>query len=130
MPSAPSSSPPGFSPVGFKAVAHNTALLGQLPPPPPPPPPQIEEERRELDKALRSTNAREKLDGLKRLIGMMSSGKDVSSFFAAVVMNLAQDSFELKVLVYIYLVRTAEQKADEALLSINSFQKDLVRISH
>ena len=100
------------------------------PPPPPPPPPQIEEERRELDKALRSTNAREKLDGLKRLIGMMSSGKDVSSFFAAVVMNLAQDSFELKVLVYIYLVRTAEQKADEALLSINSFQKDLVRISH
>jgi hypothetical protein len=40
-------------------------------------------------------------------------------------MNLAQDSFEVKVLVYIYLVRTAEQKADEALLSINSFQKDL-----
>ena len=28
-------------------------------------------------------------------------------------------------LVYLYLVRTAEQKADEALLSINSFQKDL-----
>ena len=32
---------------------------------------------------------------------------------------------EVKVLVYIYLVRTAEQKPDEALLSINSFQKDL-----
>ena len=88
-------------------------------------PRQIEEERRELDKALRSSNAREKLDGLKRLIGMMSTGRDVSTFFAAVVMNLAQDSFEVKVLVYIYLVRTAEQKADEALLSINSFQKDL-----
>ena len=86
---------------------------------------QIEEERRELDKALRSSVAREKLDGLKRLIGMMSTGRDVSQFFAAVVMNLAQDSFEVKVLVYIYLVRTAEQKADEALLSINSFQKDL-----
>ena len=56
---------------------------------------------------------------------MMSTGRDVSTFFAAVVMNLAQDSFEVKVLVYIYLVRTAEQKADEALLSINSFQKDL-----
>ena len=62
---------------------------------------------------------------MKRLIGMMSTGRDVSTFFAAVVMNLAQDSFEVKVLVYIYLVRTAEQKADEALLSINSFQKDL-----
>ena len=56
---------------------------------------------------------------------MMSSGRDVSHFFASVCMNLAQDSFEVKVLVYIYLVRTAEQKADEALLSINSFQKDL-----
>ena len=56
---------------------------------------------------------------------MMSSGRDVSGFFASVCMNLAQDSFEVKVLVYIYLVRTAEQKADEALLSINSFQKDL-----
>ena len=55
---------------------------------------------------------------------MMSTGRDVSTFFMTVVMNLAQDSFEVKVLVYIY-VRTAEQKADEALLSINSFQKDL-----
>ena len=58
-------------------------------------------------------------------MGMMSAGRDVSNFFASVVMNIAQDSFEVKVLVYLYLVRTAEQKADEALLSINSFQKDL-----
>ena len=62
---------------------------------------------------------------MKKLLGMMSAGRDVSNFFASVVMNIAQDSFEVKVLVYLYLVRTAEQKADEALLSINSFQKDL-----
>ena len=86
---------------------------------------QIADEARELDKALRSTNTGEKLNGMKKLLGMMSAGRDVSNFFASVVMNIAQDSFEVKVLVYLYLVRTAEQKADEALLSINSFQKDL-----
>ena len=86
---------------------------------------QIADEARELDKSLRSTNTGEKLGGMKKLLGMMSAGRDVSNFFASVVMNIAQDSFEVKVLVYLYLVRTAEQKADEALLSINSFQKDL-----
>mgnify|MGYP003949108619 FL=1 len=55
----------------------------------------------------------------------MSTGQDVSSFFPSVVMNIGEATFEVKVLVYIYLVRTAEQKPDEALLSINSFQKDL-----
>ena len=75
---------------------------------------QLGERAGKPDKALRSSNAREKLDGLKRLIGVMSTGRDVSTFFAAVVMNLAQDSFDVKVLVYIYLVRTAEQKAADA----------------
>jgi hypothetical protein len=56
---------------------------------------------------------------------MMSTGRDVSGFFPSVVLNIQQDSFEVKVLVYMYLVRTAEHKPDEALLSINSFQKDL-----
>ena len=56
---------------------------------------------------------------------MMSTGRDVSHFFPSVVVNIVTDSFEVKALVYMFLVRTAEQKPDEALLSINSFQKDL-----
>ena len=55
----------------------------------------------------------------------MSTGRDVSHFFPSVVVNIVTDSFEVKALVYMFLVRTAEQKPDEALLSINSFQKDL-----
>jgi len=56
---------------------------------------------------------------------MMSTGRDVSIFFPSVVVNIVTDSFEVKALVYMFLVRTAEQRPDEALLSINSFQKDL-----
>jgi len=56
---------------------------------------------------------------------MMAMGRDVSMFFPSVVVNIVNESFEVKVLVYMYLVRTADQKPEEALLSINSFQKDL-----
>jgi AP-3 complex subunit beta len=49
----------------------------------------------------------------------------VSVFFPSVVCNIVSESFEVKVLVYMFLVRTADQKPEEALLSINSFQKDL-----
>jgi vesicle coat complex subunit len=42
------------------------------------------------------------------------------------VINIACPSFEVKNLVYIYLVRYAEFRPDEALLSVNSFQKDLM----
>ena len=73
----------------------------------------------------------------------VSVGRDVSSFFPTVVINIACPSFEVKNLVYIYLVRCAlharkqhplrahpplsyaEFRPDEALLSVNSFQKDL-----
>ena len=40
-----------------------------------------------------------------------------------VVKNVASASFEVRKLVYIYLLRYAEQEPDLALLSINTFQK-------
>ncbi|XP_024383635.1 AP3-complex subunit beta-A isoform X1 [Physcomitrium patens] len=67
----------------------------------------------------------EKVEGMKRLIALVSQGRDVSSFFPQVVKNVATTSLEVKKLVYIYLVHYAEKRPDEALLSINSFQKDL-----
>ncbi|ORX62827.1 Clathrin/coatomer adaptor, adaptin-like protein [Hesseltinella vesiculosa] len=77
--------------------------------------------RRQLD----SKNDREKLDGLKRLIAMITKGRDVSEFFPDVVKNVVSQNIEVRKLVYIYLLRYAEQEPDLALLSINSFQKDL-----
>lgn len=67
----------------------------------------------------------EKVEGMKRLISLLSQGRDVSTFFPQVVKNVATTSLEVKKLVYIYLVHYAEKRPDEALLSINSFQKDL-----
>ena len=56
---------------------------------------------------------------------MISKGRDVSEFFPDVVKNVASNNLEVRKLVYIYLLRYAEQEPDLALLSINTFQKDL-----
>ncbi|KAF8510763.1 adaptin N terminal region-domain-containing protein [Gautieria morchelliformis] len=77
--------------------------------------------RRQLD----SSQDREKLEGMKRLIAMISKGRNVSEFFAQVVKNVASSNLEIRKLVYIYLLRYAEHEPDLALLSINTFQKDL-----
>ena len=46
-------------------------------------------------------------------------------FFSAVVKNVASPNFEIKKLVYIYLLHYAESEPDLALLSINTIQKSL-----
>ena len=56
---------------------------------------------------------------------LISRGRNVSEFFAQVVKNVASQNLEIRKLVYIYLLRYAEQEPDLALLSINTFQKDL-----
>jgi AP-3 complex subunit beta len=75
---------------------------------------------------------------------MISKGKNVSEHFPGkkdmnrfdhkipptdimidVVKNVASSSFEVRKLVYIYLLRYAEHKPDLALLSINTFQKGM-----
>lgn len=56
---------------------------------------------------------------------MISKNVPVSSFFPLVVKNVASPSLEIRKLVYIYLLRHAQLEPDLALLSINTFQKDL-----
>ncbi|KAI9100702.1 adaptin N terminal region-domain-containing protein [Phlyctochytrium arcticum] len=79
----------------------------------------------EIRMNLDSKFDKEKIDGLKRLIAMMSKGRNVKEFFPDVVKLVASTSFDVRKLVYIYLLRYAEQEPDLALLSINTFQKDL-----
>lgn len=80
-----------------------------------------EDIRRQLD----SRSTKDKLDAMKRVIALISLGKDASMFFPDVVKNVVAVSLEVKKLVYLYLVHYAELKQDLALLAINSFQKDL-----
>ncbi|KAF9264864.1 hypothetical protein L218DRAFT_979527 [Marasmius fiardii PR-910] len=84
-----------------------------------------EDKMKNLRKQLDSNSDREKLDAMKRLIAFISKGRNVSEYFAQVVKNVASPSLEIRKLVYIYLLRYAEQEPDLALLSINTFQKDL-----
>ncbi|KAK6227961.1 hypothetical protein SCA6_000301 [Theobroma cacao] len=67
----------------------------------------------------------EKCEALKRLLAQIAQGFDVSNFFPQVVKNVASQSLEVKKLVYLYLLHYAEKRPNEALLSINCFQKDL-----
>merc|ERR1711907_474283 len=79
----------------------------------------------EIRASLRDNDENEKLEGMKHLIALMSMGKEVSELFPDVVMAIVCKSLELKKLVYMYMIRYAEVKQDQALLSINTFQKDL-----
>jgi len=65
---------------------------------------------------------------MKWLLAMLSKGRDVSEFFPDVVKNVVVKSVEVKKMVYNYLVHYADFNSacrEVALLSINSFQKDL-----
>jgi len=84
-----------------------------------------EEKVKNIKKQLESNSDREKLEGMKRLIALISKVRNVSEFFAHVVKNVASHNLEIRKLVYIYLLRYAEHEPDLALLSINTFQKDL-----
>merc|ERR1719262_1401653 len=79
----------------------------------------------ELKKSLADSLSDRKIDAMKRILAHVSTGRDASALFPDVVKNVSFQSLELKKLIYIYLVQYAENNRDLALLSINSFQKDL-----
>ena len=54
-----------------------------------------------------------------------SRARTPGGFFADVVKNVSVPNLELKKLIYMYLVRHAGDQPDLALLSVNSFQRDL-----
>ncbi|KAL8273821.1 hypothetical protein Esti_002295 [Eimeria stiedai] len=90
----------------------------------------------EIRQQLSSPNTETKLTGLRRAIaaeaacGTGEFAEGPSLFFADVVKNLSTTDFELKRLVYLYLVQHAQEHSDLTLLSINGYQKDLYCASH
>eukprot|EP01063_Lacrimia_lanifica_P014105 TRINITY_DN20770_c0_g1_i1.p1 TRINITY_DN20770_c0_g1~~TRINITY_DN20770_c0_g1_i1.p1 ORF type:complete len:1064 (+),score=434.49 TRINITY_DN20770_c0_g1_i1:85-3192(+) len=78
-----------------------------------------------LIKQLNSNSMIQKLEAMKKIIAQLSKGKDVSDLFPVVVKNVACSSLEVKKLVYLYVIHYAEERHDEALLSIAQFQKDM-----
>eukprot|EP01134_Creolimax_fragrantissima_P007651 CFRG7651T1 len=74
---------------------------------------------------LESNNPKDALSAMKQCIAMLSSGQDIAYLMPSVVKQVVSPDVEVKKLAYMYLVRYAEEEPDIALLSINSFQKDL-----
>jgi AP-3 complex subunit beta len=62
---------------------------------------------------------------MRLIIQEMAHGADQSEVFPNVVKCVVCKSVELKKLVYMYLVRYADELPDLALLSISTFQKGL-----
>ncbi|XP_066600233.1 AP-3 complex subunit beta-2 [Prorops nasuta] len=79
----------------------------------------------DLKQMLDSNKDSLKLEAMKRIIGMVAKGRDASELFPAVVKNVVSKNIEVKKLVYVYLVRYAEDQQDLALLSISTFQRAL-----
>lgn len=79
----------------------------------------------ELRRNLNDSLCEKKIDAMKHVLAAVSVGRDAGALFPDVVKNIVTGSLELKKLVYIYLVLYAEGNRDLALLSVNSFQKDL-----
>ncbi|MCJ8741025.1 hypothetical protein PDJAM_G00065940 [Pangasius djambal] len=79
----------------------------------------------DLKEMLESSKESHKLEAMKRVVGLIARGKNASELFPAVVKNVASKNLELKKLVYVYLVRYAEEQQDLALLSISTFQRAL-----
>ncbi|XP_069078419.1 AP-3 complex subunit beta-2 isoform X2 [Pleurodeles waltl] len=79
----------------------------------------------DLKEMLDSSKDSLKLEAMKRIVAMIARGKNASDLFPAVVKNVACKNIEVKKLVYVYLVRYAEEQQDLALLSISTFQRGL-----
>ncbi|CAF1505859.1 unnamed protein product, partial [Rotaria sordida] len=79
----------------------------------------------DLKQMLDSNKDNLKLEAMRRIIGMIAKGKDAADLFPAVVKNVVSKNMEIKKLVYVYLMRYAEEQQDLALLSIATFQRAL-----
>ena len=74
---------------------------------------------------LESSQDVERLEGLRRVVAMISKGRDAGPYLASVFKLTSTSSLEIRKLVYIVVLRYAPSHPDLALLSINSFQRDL-----
>ena len=84
--------------------------------------------KRDENAILKSELNNAKLDvrkaAVKKVIGAMTVGKDVSSLFTDVLKCVETEDLELKKLVYLYIINYAKAQPDLALMAINTFRKD------
>jgi len=61
---------------------------------------------------------------VKKVIALMTIGKDVASLFPDVVRSMQTSDIELKKLIYLYIINYARLQPELAVLVVNTIQKD------
>ncbi|GAA5959599.1 hypothetical protein JCM21900_002950 [Sporobolomyces salmonicolor] len=80
----------------------------------------------ETKRMLVSKRESERMEGLKRVIAMMTKNLPVTSFFPLVTSLLSSTTpLQARSLISLYIVHCASRAPELALLSINAYQKDL-----
>ncbi|KAK4046763.1 AP-3 complex subunit beta [Microbotryomycetes sp. JL201] len=80
----------------------------------------------ETKKMLASKREAERMEGLKRVVAMMTKNLPVTSFFPLVTSLLSPSTpLQARSLISAYIVHCAATAPELALLSINAYQKDL-----
>uniref|UniRef100_A0A2I3SKH9 AP complex subunit beta n=1 Tax=Pan troglodytes TaxID=9598 RepID=A0A2I3SKH9_PANTR len=78
----------------------------------------------ELKAELNNEKKEKRKEAVKKVIAVITVGKDVSSVFPDIVNCMQTDNLKLKKLVYLYLMNYAKSQPDMAIIAVNSFVKD------
>ena len=79
-----------------------------------------------MEQDLNSSKIEKQKNALKRIIGAMTIGKDVSMLFPHVVKCINTSDLELKKLVYLYVMNYAKSQPDLVILSVNTFVQVII----
>jgi len=83
----------------------------------------------ELRNELHSDKKEKRVEAVKKVIAMMTVGKDVQSLFPDVVNQMQTENVEMKKLVYLYIHNYAASQPDVAIMAVNSFIKDASHVN-
>jgi AP-1 complex subunit beta-1 len=78
----------------------------------------------DLIEDLNSMKVDRQKEAVKKVISVMTIGRDVSKLFPYIVKCMATTDIELKKLIYLYIINYARIKPFQALLAVNIFKKD------
>lgn len=81
-------------------------------------------ELEELKAELNHKKNTKKADAIKRIIGYMNVGKDVSDLFFDVTRCLEIKSLEMKKLVYLYIIHYSRTRPGDSIMIVNPLVKD------
>ncbi len=80
-------------------------------------------ELQELKEELNSADYNRMKEAIKRVIALMTLGKDLSPLFHSVVKCLEINDIEIKKLVYLYIINYSRNRPTDAIMVVHLFRK-------